>query len=315
MISIIVPVFNVEGKLKQILDSILGQSYQKFECILIDDGSIDSSYDICKDYEKKDVRVRCFTQENHGVSFARNRGMELARGEFITFLDADDFIPSNYLKELIQCCENGDVAICDIVVIDNGEEKFRFTARESRLGQMDAINDLLSRKYISSGPYGKMYRKEVIANLTFPYLKTYEDILFVLDVFSNAKTIVTTNQTQYYYIQNENGAMSKMMKTPSLDIVIASEKLLQYIVQRHDLSPECCYVTISHLFQYVISIINSNNYKNSEFIDKTRKLLRKYIRLIFSCKAIPWKEKIVFYLFVHGIVLQSGKRMTRIRKE
>ena len=65
MISIIVPVFNVEGKLKQILDSILGQSYQKFECILIDDGSIDSSYDICKDYEKKDVRVRCFTQENH----------------------------------------------------------------------------------------------------------------------------------------------------------------------------------------------------------------------------------------------------------
>ena len=148
--------------------------------------------------------------------------MELARGEFITFLDADDFIPSNYLKELTQCCENGDVAVCDIVVIDNGEEKFRFTAGESRLGQMDAINDLLSRKYISSGPCGKMYRKEVIADLKFPYLKTYEDILFVLDVFSNAKTIVTTNQTQYYYIQNENGAMSKMMKTPSLDIVIAS---------------------------------------------------------------------------------------------
>ena len=137
MISIIVPVFNVEGKLKRILDSILGQSYQKFECILIDDGSIDSSYDICKDYEKKDVRVRCFTQENQGVSFTRNRGMELARGEFVTFLDADDFIPPNYLKELIKCCENGDVAVCDIVVIDNGEEKFRFTAGESRLGSKE----------------------------------------------------------------------------------------------------------------------------------------------------------------------------------
>ena len=315
MISIIVPVFNAESNLKRMLESILVQSYQKFECILIDDGSADSSYRICKEYEKKDARVRCFTQENHGVSYARNRGIELVRGQFIAFLDADDFIPPNYLNELIKCCEKGDIAVCDTVIIDNEEEKFRFTAGESVLAQTDAINNLLSRKYINSGPGGKLYRKEVIANLKFPSLKTYEDILFVLDAFSNAKTIVTTNQTQYFYIQNNNGAMSKMMKNPSLDIVIASERLLQYIVQRRDLNPECCYVTISHLFQYVIGLLNSNNYKNSEFIDKTGKLFRKYMRLIFTCRAIPWKEKIVFYLFVHGIVLQRGKRMNRIRKE
>lgn len=315
MISIVVPVFNAESNLKRMLESILVQSYQEFECILIDDGSTDSSYRICKEYEQKDARVRCFTQENHGVSYTRNRGIELVRGEFIAFLDADDFIPPNYFYELIKCCKNGDIAICDVVIIENKKEKFRFKTGESVLTQTDAMNYLLSRKYINSGPYGKLYRKAVIASVKFPFLKTYEDILFVLDTFTNANKIVATSQTQYFYIQNDNSAMSKMIKNPSLDIVIASERLLQYIMQRHDLKPECCYVTISHLFQYAIELLNSNNYKNSEFIYKTRKLFCKYMRLILTCRAIPWKEKIVFYLFAHGIVLQRGKKINRIRKE
>ena len=118
MISIILPIFNAENYLKRMLESILGQSYQKFECILIDDGSSDSSYSICKEYEEKDTRMRCFTQKNHGVSYTRNKGISLARGKFIAFLDADDFIPPNYLYELVKCCEIGDVAICDTVFLD-----------------------------------------------------------------------------------------------------------------------------------------------------------------------------------------------------
>lgn len=315
MISIVVPIFNAESNLKRMLESILAQTYQKFECILIDDGSTDASYSICKEYEKRDARIRNFTQENHGVSYSRNRGIELARGKFVAFLDADDFIPPNYFSELIKCCENGDIAVCDVVIIENHEEKFRFSTAEAMLTQTDAINCLLSRKHINSGPCGKLYKKEVIKNLKFPPLKTYEDILFVLDAFSNSNKIVTTNQTQYFYIQNVNGAMSNMIKEPSLDIVMASERLLQFIAERQDLRPDNCYVTISHLFQYAIELLDSNHYRNSEFIDKTRQLFRKYISLILTCRAIPWKEKIVFFLFAYGIVLLSGKRMKRIRKE
>lgn len=315
MISIVVPVFNAERNLKRMLESILTQSYQEFECILIDDGSTDSSYSICKEYEKRDARIHSFTQGNQGVSYSRNRGIELTRGEFVAFLDADDFIPPNYFSELIKCCENGDIAVCDVVIIENHEEKFRFSTGETTLEQTDAINCLLRRKHINSGPCGKMYKKEVIKNLKFPSLNTYEDILFVLDAFSNSQKIVTTNKTQYFYIQNINGAMSNMIKEPSLDIVVASERLLQFITQRHDLRPESCYVTLSHLFQYAIELLDSNHYRNSEFIDKTRKLFREYSSLMLTCGAIPWKEKIVFFLFAHGIVLQSGKRINRIRKE
>ena len=212
MISIIVPVFNAESNLKRMLESILAQSDQKFECILIDDGSTDSSYSICKEYEKKDTRIRCFMQENHGVSYTRNRGIGLVRGQFIAFLDADDYIPPNYLFELIKCCENGDIAVCDVTIVENEEEKYCFSLGESVLTQKEALNYLLSRKYINSGPCGKLFKKEVIRNLKFLPLKTYEDILFVLDAISNSKKIVTTNRTQYFYIQNDNGAMSNMKK-------------------------------------------------------------------------------------------------------
>lgn len=315
MISIIIPIFNAENYLKRMLESILGQSYQKFECILIDDGSSDSSYSICKEYEEKDTRMRCFTQKNHGVSYTRNKGISLARGKFIAFLDADDFIPPNYLYELVKCCEIGDVAICDTVFLDEKAVKFRFTVGKTVLTRTDAINALLIRKSINSGPVGKLYKKELIANLKFPSIKTYEDILFTLDALLNANKIVTTDQTQYFYVENNNGAMSKMIKNPSLDIIIATERLLQVIAQRKDLKPECCYVTVSHLFQYVIGLFQENNYRNSEFVDGTRKLFRKYMCLILTCRAIPWKEKLVFFLFGQGIFLQNGKRIHWIRKE
>lgn len=283
--------------------------------ILIDDGSSDSSYSICKEYEEKDTRMRCFTQKNHGVSYTRNKGISLARGKFIAFLDADDFIPPNYLYELVKCCEIGDVAICDTVFLDEKAVKFRFTVGKTVLTRTDAINALLIRKSINSGPAGKLYKKELIANLKFPSIKTYEDILFTLDALLNANKIVTTDRTQYFYVENNNGAMSKMIKNPSLDIIIATERLLQVIAQRKDLKPECCYVTVSHLFQYVIGLFQENNYRNSEFVDGTRKLFRKYMCLILTCRAIPWKEKLVFFLFGQGIFLQNGKRIHWIRKE
>ena len=286
----------------------MGQSYQKFECILIDDGSSDSSYSICKEYEEKDTRMRCFTQKNHGVSYTRNKGISLARGKFIAFLDADDFIPPNYLYELVKCCEIGDVAICDTVFLDEKAVKFRFTVGKTVLTRTDAINALLIRKSINSGPAGKLYKKELIANLKFPSIKTYEDILFTLDALLNANKIVTTDRTQYFYVENNNGAMSKMIKNPSLDIIIATERLLQVIAQRKDLKPECCYVTVSHLFQYVIGLFQENNYRNSEFVDGTRKLFRKYMCLILTCRAIPWKEKLVFFLFGSGNIFAKWKK-------
>lgn len=313
MISIIIPIFNAERDLRRMLNSICKQTYQDFECVLIDDGSVDSSYDICKEYANRDDRFRCFTQENRGVSIARNRGMELSKGDYIAFLDADDSIPSNYFEVLHKCCQKGDIAICDVVVVKDGNECSRFTLKDGKINQTQALNELLIRKKLNSGPCAKLFRREIVLGITFPSLKTYEDILFVLDAFSNANRIVTTDQTEYRYIQNSAGAMSAMLKSPSTDIIVATEKLLQFISQRRDLRPECCYITVSHLYQYVIQQFACSGYCNIEFIKRTRALYKRNMRLILSCKVIPWKEKVVFFLFTHGIVMQNGKKFKRIK--
>ncbi|MGN1194929.1 MAG: glycosyltransferase family 2 protein [Acutalibacteraceae bacterium] len=314
MISIIIPIYNAESNLRRMLDSVLAQTYTDYECILVDDGSTDASYDVCKEYENRDSRFFCFVQGNGGVSSARNRGLELAKGDYITFLDADDSIPEHYLAELYAACKNADIAVCDTVIYENGKETLRFTHKRSCLTGTEAINFLLSRKHINSGPYSKLFKKEILKDLQFPPLKTYEDILFVLDAFTRAEKIAVTDKTEYHYIQNSDGAMSAMMKEPSADIIVATDRILQFISERKDLQPECTYVTVSHLYQYALPLLASQNYVGSDFIKKTARLTSKYMHLILSCKAIPWKEKMTFFLFAHGTALESGFKVHRIRK-
>ena len=315
MISIIIPVYNAENGLKRMLDSILAQTYTDYECLLIDDGSTDASGEICREYEKADRRFHCISQENQGVSAARNHGMELSKGEYIAFLDADDQIPPHYLKTLFDCCQSGDIAVCDVAIMEGTREISRFTREDGILTQTQGLNALLTRKFINSGPCAKLFRREVISNLRFPAMRTYEDILFVCDVFSNANQIVVTNRTQYNYIQNAAGTMSRMQEMPSLDVITATEKLLRLIAQRADLQSECCYVTVSHLLQYAMPLLTSRNYRRCGFIDETRRLYHRYMSMILSCRAIPWKEKATFYLFSHGWALKGGKKLYRMRKE
>ncbi len=112
-ITVIVPVYNVENYLRQCLDSIMGQTYQNFECLLINDGSPDYSADICSEYVFKDSRFRYFEKENGGVSSARNLGIEHSKGEYITFIDSDDWVDSDYLEILYNALidENADISV------------------------------------------------------------------------------------------------------------------------------------------------------------------------------------------------------------
>ena len=113
LISIIVPIYNVENYLRQCLDSIQNQTYQNFECLLINDGSPDNSADICREYVEKDARFRYFEKENGGVSSARNLGIECSGGTYITFIDADDWVDSDYLEVLYNALidENADISV------------------------------------------------------------------------------------------------------------------------------------------------------------------------------------------------------------
>ena len=301
MISVIIPVYNAAKYLQEMLDSLLMQTERDLEIILINDGSTDASENICVTAAEHDSRIRYYYQENAGVSAARNQAMLWANGEYIAFLDADDRIDPNYFEQLLQACADVDISVCDVTVENrNGQPLFRFSAGERKLTSLEAMNLLLERRAINSGPYGKLFRREVVSELQFPALKAYEDILFVRDAFARAKQIESTDTVAYHYYQNAGSAMDRQKKAPSRDIITASADLLSYIVRHPELKPMCFYITVSHLYQYVLSL-DDTVLESRQFKHEVRQLYRKYWMGIVKCKAFPWKEKILYLMFACGL--------------
>ncbi len=307
MISIIIPIYNAEKELERLLTSIRQQSYTDFEVIMIDDGSKDNSAEICAKISAEDSRFNYYHQENAGVSTARNNGLKKAKGEYIAFVDSDDEIESNYLQVLSDICEEVDIAVCDTVIKHDDKEVNRFTG-DFILSRDEALNLLLTRKIVNSGPCSKLYKKSVIDGTYFPAIKTYEDILFNIKVFNKSTSVAVTSKTRYYYIENLQGAMSRMKKSPSEDIIVASRDILEFIKNNSTrIDAQGLYITVSHVFQYILPMVTKECEWNAAFIKNAQSLFRSYMADILKCTAVPWKEKIVFMAFVSGWIYTNNK--------
>ena len=210
LISIIVPIYNVEKYLRQCLDSIQDQSYQNFECLLINDGSPDNSADICKEYVSKDPRFRYIEKENGGVSSARNLGIEHSKGEYITFIDSDDWVDSDYLEVLYTALidENADISVSTYKrfhMADNcwyvhsfqrGYEKRVFTNQEL----IDEFIDLDTFDYSYRYVCGKLVRKCLLDKIAFNEMTTLgEDMEFWLKLYLISNKVVFVNRDSYIY--------------------------------------------------------------------------------------------------------------------
>lgn len=207
-ISIIIPVYNAEQYLEDTINSILEQTYQDFELILVDDGSTDHSPAICQRYAKADDRITCYTKKNQGVSAARNDGIQLANGKYIRFVDADDRLPKDSLELLLQPVQKE--ADLDLVIgaYDANTEEFYKGSQQGTRRMEEIIGDYLH--YIPSFYYGvvwnKLYRRELIeeAQIRFdPQMPWSEDLLFNLEYMAVAKKGAYVQQSVYEYIQRE----------------------------------------------------------------------------------------------------------------
>lgn len=303
MISVIVPVYNIENRLPEMLRCLQKQTYADFEVLLIDDGSMDGSSAICEQIALADSRFRVFHQPNSGVSAARNKGMQEMRGDYFAFVDGDDQIDDNYLEALHSTAieHNAEMVVCDVSVECNGEVQKLFSCPEGKISGHDALVEILKRKTINSGPCAKMFRRiSLPRDIKFPAQKTYEDILFLVDILKNLRGVASTNKTAYHYINNPTGAMSSFHKEPTCDIVRATDHLMQSAITEK-LPDECIYVTLSHLLQNLQGLDRKSSSGAKELLKQSRRLYRKYIFEVWKCSAFPWKEKVLFSLFAFGI--------------
>lgn len=232
LFSIIVPVYNVEKYLDKCLKSILRQTFKDFECIIIDDGSPDNSNIIIDKYVKLDQRFKVIHQKNMGISAARNAGLDIAEGDYIKFIDSDDYIADDYLEKfaLKIADTDADIVICGFIEAYKDYEKNKvFTSESTKVIKQNILADLWP-SYV----WNKCYKKDLFGDIRFPIGMVYEDLLTIPAVCLNAKRIECIPDKLYYYNrQNVNSITAQKTVKKLYDLFLGRMKNRRLAVARN----------------------------------------------------------------------------------
>ncbi len=281
MISVIVPIYNVEKYLCECLDSIVNQTYKNLEILLVDDGSTDNSGLICDEYKNKDGRIRVFHTENGGLSAARNYGIDNAIGDYIGFVDSDDWIEADMYECLLNAINesNSDISCCGITS-EYKDYSFQERSESAVLNSTEAIQAMLRDFYINS-PCTKLFRRCLFEQIRFPEGRVFEEYSTTYKLISVADRIRFLDSHKYHYRRRE-GSISQHMEIKSyVDYWIAHKERYSFIYDMVDeparsllrkeiaLSIEMLWV---HYYDFPSSDRNCYRWAINETNDYTRKL-------------------------------------------
>lgn len=292
LISIIVPVYNVEKYLEKCLNSILEQTYKNFEVIVVDDGSPDSCYEICEQYAKKDARIKAFHKKNGGLADARNYGLERSSGKYITFIDSDDFVKEDYLEYLLCLLEKhkADISMCgNFRYWEDKEVKGSKKVEIKVFSSLEAVENLLYQKNIENSAWGKLYKRELFKNIQYPTGKLYEDLGTTYKVIFNAKRVVWSSSQKYFYLQRESSIMSRKFSYKNMDRIYMSEEILQFV---RDMAPSIEKAALSRCFISNIQVLREMPLRDTSYkkqylkVTENIKLFRKGVLFDHNAKSI-----------------------------
>lgn len=319
LVSAIVPVYNSEEFLEKCIESLRNQTLKDIEIIFINDGSTDNSLDILKKYEKIDNRIRVVNQKNLGPSAARNKGIRIAKGKYISFIDADDWIDEKMYQEMIKLAEkdNADIAICDITIVDKNGERYRKGLNiEKNILNGDDIKELILKELIKSSKYNsmwnKIYRKSIVSeHKIFLDTKIFyaEDWLFNIKFLtSNAKRAIYVNKAFYYYRRGHVSLSNKYDENTFNDTGIWLYNQRKIYAKKLGINP---YIAVNDLFISMIHcIISEFKYSNasmSKRIKSVKKIInytevREVVKNI-RVKELTKKEKFLYYAIKYKLII------------
>ncbi|MBE6922620.1 MAG: glycosyltransferase family 2 protein [Ruminococcaceae bacterium] len=231
-ISVIVPVYKVEAYLHECVDSILAQTFSDFELILVDDGSPDNCGKICDEYAAKDNRIRVIHQENQGLSGARNAGIDIARGEYITFIDSDDLVDMRYLEILLDTAKEGAaVAVCRHREFSDSNQLTAWQGEVSRktFDTVDAVETMYNGSvWIPVNACGKLICRGLIGDTRFPVGRLHEDQAFTPYILYRAEKTVSCNAILYHYRVNPVSITRNTFSLRRYDDLWAIEECIRF---------------------------------------------------------------------------------------
>jgi glycosyltransferase involved in cell wall biosynthesis len=302
-ISVIVPVYNVEKYLEKCIDSILSQTFKDFEVILVDDGSKDRCGIICDKYESLDNRVKVIHKTNGGLSSARNSGLEIASGEYVVFVDSDDWIDKNMYQELYNEAKkhNADIVQCKFIKAkDENVSIYNNESNEAEvIRNLEALCNLYNEKCIETVvTWNKLYRRYLFNDIVFPNGKIHEDQFTTYKLLYKANKVVLVDKEFYYYRQTPNSIMNSDFNMSRLDFLEALDQRLEFFkkINNEFLYKQTIKTYVNVLKEYYFKCQNS---KNEEQILKIirEKYKKKFIECINN-NEVSFKDKVINTIFL-----------------
>lgn len=324
-VSIIIPIYNAEKYLKRCLDTVVNQTFKSLEIILINDGSTDDSLRIMNEYKGNYNNVEIINQENSGQGEARNKGVSIAKGEYITFADADDWLSENYVEVLYDAIKknNADISVCNMIMVMsrtfNEIKSVKFPRAE--LNGDNAVRDLLQDKELKSYPWGKLYKKSIFIqnNIMFPARMFYEDLAIIFQAFYYSSKVTLVNEYCYYYFQSEDSSTRAPNPKTIYDRLEALRMVQRFLIKNSSMDKykyeyyHFCFfhlyimcrkinvwkldITYNEVINIILKLINKEEI-SKDLLDKTL-LNKKQKRELFLLK----NQKIYdFYIFSTRVV-------------
>lgn len=299
-ICIVVPVYNVEKYVKKCIESIRAQSYSNLEVIIVNDGSTDNSLEVCIESSKNDERIKVVSKENGGLSDARNYGMKFCTCKLITFIDSDDYVAKDYVKNLYELMlkYNVDISCTNYIRFyeDNRFEKRNKNNYEKVFNSQKAIIDVLYQKTIANSAWGKLYKYELFKDITFPKGKLCEDLGTFYKLFEKASNIVYSSQQDYFYLQRKTSIMGSEFHEKKMDALEFTKEIYERYSKtkiKRSAESRICVECLNLLNQ----IPKDNEIlRNMVILD----LKKHYIKVLLDYK-VRLALKIKFFLKVIGV--------------
>lgn len=317
-ISIIIPIYNIEKYIHRCVDSVIAQSYKNIEIILVDDGSTDSSAEICDKYKQKDERIIVIHKKNGGLSDARNAGIKASSGDYLFFLDGDDYISTDCIYELFKTLNDNhaDISTTKYINFYDGEKPKRKKGHSLLNTTEDALRNMLYQIDCTNSAWGKLYKKELFKNIEYPFGKICEDLATTYLIFGKAKKIVINTSYNYFYYQRKDSIIQSSFKPERAEGLRFAKLQKQYIEKHY---PKIINAAINREFMeavYVILAIGYNK-KYNNVKDKAYETIKKYRKTVLKDKESNKRSRqfAIISIFGPGALLLSMKIMNLISKK
>lgn len=293
MVSILIPVYNTEKFLSKCLDSVLSQTYSDLQIVLIDDGSKDASWEICQEYASRDSRIEAWHQENKGVAETRDNLLKRAKGDYVLFVDSDDWIEADMVEYLSSLAlELGaEMVMCDRVINDikpSGKEP-----EVKILAQKEAVKDFLQHDYFVGALWNKLFKRSALEGLSFHKDIWYgEDALFTWDVLQRVNLIAFSNKQLYHFYMNEESISHQAFGYKKLTGHLTWLRLTEDTSKRWPQFLDIARGSFGLQDMYLLRAASQSNYKRNDEIKKIQKTVRRFLPQILNRSNLGFKDRI-----------------------